>query len=89
MLCEARDKWFGIGIQLNIPPQALKDIEGKYTDHSEALREMLIYCCTHQEVKLKDLIESLRQPAVNLHVCARNLEVLKEELLRGELVSII
>ena len=89
VLCDAADKWFDIGIQLSIPIRALRDIQGKYRDQSEALREMLIFCCTQQKVKLKDLIDSLHQPAVNLHVCAKSLDGLQEELLQGELVIIV
>ena len=84
VLSDVRDKWFNIGLQLGIGPAALKDIEKKYPESMDALREVLIVCTSQRKIELKDLIEALHKPTVDQPVCARKLEDLVKELQRDE-----
>ena len=88
MLNEARDKWYDIGIQIHIPILTLKDIREKCSASSsassDALRDMLVFCCTQRKTRLVDFIEALRSPAIDLQVCAKNLEALVENLCLDE-----
>ena len=80
VLSEARDKWYDIGIQINIPIQTLNDIKEKSSASNDALREMLVFCCRQRRTRLMDFVDALRSPAVDLQVCAKNLEALLERL---------
>ena len=81
MLSKAGDKWINIGIQLGIPTLKLNDIDSKkHSASSDALRDILIYCCSQGKTRLKDLIEALRSPTVDQQVCANDLEAVIEEL---------
>ena len=84
VLTEARDKWFDIGIQLGISTLTLKDIEKKYSTSHDALRDMLIFCCSQRRTRLQDLVKALSSSAVDLQVCAKNLETVVEELSLDE-----
>ena len=83
VLSEARNKWYDIGIQIAIPIQTLDDIKEKSSANSDALRDMLVFC-SRQRTRLMDFINALRSPAVDLQVCAKNLEALLERLYLNE-----
>ena len=84
MLSEARDKWYDIGIQVDIPVLMLKDIRENSSTSSDALRDMLVFCSTQRRTRLMDFIKALRSPAVDLQVCAKKLEALVEKLCLDE-----
>ena len=84
VLSEARDKWYDIGIQVDIPILTLKDIRDKCSTSSDALRDMLVFCSTQRRTRLMNFIVALRSPAVDLQVCAKNLEALMEKLCLEE-----
>ena len=84
MLSEVRDKWFNIGLQLGITIVTLKDIERKYPESLDALREVLIICSSQRRTELKDIIEALCKPTVDQQVCARMLEELARKLQHNE-----
>ena len=89
VLSEVRDKWFNIGLQLGIAPVTLKDVEKKYPECLDALREVLIICSSQKKTELKDLMEALRKPTVDQPVCARKLEDLVKELQCDESKALI
>ena len=80
VLSEARDKWYDIGIQIDIPIQTLNGIREKCSASSDALREMLVFCSRQRRIRLMDFVDALRSPAVDLQVCAENLEALMDKL---------
>ena len=84
VLSEVRDKWFNTGLQLGITLVILKDIEKKYPDNCDALREMLLVCMSQKKTELKDIVEALRKPTVEQQVCARKLESLMKKLQHDE-----
>jgi hypothetical protein len=94
VLSEAHDKWYDIGIQIELPTQTLNDIRKRCSASSDALRDMLVFCSRQRRTRLVDFIDALRSPAVNLQVCAKNLEALVDKLCPidrglGEFLSIM
>ena len=88
MLSEARNKWYDIGIQVDVSIRTLNDIKEKCSTSgsasSDSLRDMLVFCSTQRRTRLVDFIEALRSPAIDLQVCAKTLEALVEKLCVDE-----
>lgn len=88
VLSEARNKWYDIGIQVDVSIRTLDDIKGKYSTSSsangDALRDLLIFCSTQRSTRLVDFVKALRSPAIDLQVCAKTLEALMEKLCVDE-----
>ena len=77
-LFEARNKWFDIGLQLQLHHSELKSIEDKYRDDPDkCFRQMLIAWETSSSQAPKawsTLVKILRKPAIKYEVLATRIE---------------
>ena len=80
---DARDKWFNIGLALNIKFTTLKSIKSEQHDNDDCLREMLAHriqsggsltwadlsdCLRHPTIKRNDLAKDINQGLGNIIV---------------------
>lgn len=63
-LYSLRNKWFDIGIQLGVESEKLEEIRGRYPEHQDGLREMLIHRLK-QDIPYEELQVALKSPTVN------------------------
>ncbi len=74
-VCEARDKWYEIGLGLGIPLDKLKAITKDHEGVDACLREMLTYWLQHPNLKRSwnSLAKSLKEEVVDRPDIAKQL----------------
>ena len=74
-LFDARDKWFNVGLGLNIKFNALKSIKSEQNDNGDCLREMLAHCIqSGGPLTWTDLCSCLRCPTVGRNDLANEID---------------
>ena len=72
---DARDKWFNIGLALNINFTALKSIKSEQHDNDDCLREMLAHRIqSGGPLTWADLSDCLRHPIIKRNDLAKNID---------------
>lgn len=70
-----REKWYPLGVQLQVPTETLKCIKKEHLTMSECLLEMLTYCLkrTNPRLTQKALAKALESPPLAERILAQQL----------------